>query len=104
METSTLQTRIIVNKMDKKKKELRSKSKSLDPSVQIGKSGLSESIIKEVKKQLDQKDMIKIKLLRSAIEDSDKKKIAEELAKKTGAELIDQIGFTLVLKKVRKSK
>lgn len=90
--------------MDKKHKELKSKSKTLDPSIQIGKSGLTESIIKEIKRQLTQKNMIKIKMLKSAIEDKDKKVIAEEIAKKTHSEIIDQIGFTITIKKISSLK
>ena len=86
--------------MDKKHKELKADSKSLTPAVQIGKAGVNESIITEVKRQLQQKKMIKVKLLRSAIEDKDKKKIAKDLAKKTNSEIIDLIGFTITHRKL----
>ena len=80
-------------------KAIKEKAKSLQPTVQIGKSGLTDAIIKEIKKQLSRKRLIKIKFLRSALEAKDKKQLAKEVTKKTNAELVDQVGFVVVLKK-----
>ncbi|MEA3514093.1 MAG: YhbY family RNA-binding protein [Nanoarchaeota archaeon] len=78
-------------------KELRQKAKLIDPIIRIGKNGFSESTIIQIKQLLKKRKLIKIKFLKSFLEDNDKKKAAEELCSKTGAELIDKIGFIVVI-------
>ena len=48
-------------------KELKKKAHGLNHILTIGKSGLTEPVIKEVKKKLKQKKLIKIKFLKSAL-------------------------------------
>ena len=64
------------------KKKLSEKAKIIEPILRIGKSGLTESVIEEIKKQLQKKRLIKIKILKSALEDKDKKELAIKLAPK----------------------
>lgn len=82
-----------------KNKEERKKSKTLSPIMQIGKSGLSETVIDEIKRQLRQKRLIKIKLLKSSLGEKDRKTIAKKVAEKVDAEYVDLIGYMLTLKK-----
>jgi len=81
------------------KKRLREKAKSIQPILRIGKSGLTENVIKEIKRQLKKRNLIKIKLLKSAAQRDSRKKFAKELAQRTDSELIQQVGFVIVLKK-----
>jgi RNA-binding protein YhbY len=37
------------------------------PTIRIGKDGVSGEILKEIERQLDKKEMVKIKILKSAI-------------------------------------
>jgi len=60
-------------------KKLKEKAKTLEPVIRIGKNGLTESTIKEIKKQLNKKKLIKVKLLRAFISDKNKKEVAKEL-------------------------
>ena len=80
-------------------KELKQKAKSLEPSVRIGKSGLTESIIDEIKIHLKEKKLVKVKLLKSSIQGKGKKAVARELAEKTSSVLVDRVGFVVVLYK-----
>ena len=80
-------------------KKLKEKAKILEPVIRIGKNGLTESTIKEIKKQLNKKKLIKIKLLRAFISDKNKKEVAKEIAQKTNSQLIDLVGFVVVLHK-----
>lgn len=84
-----------------KKISLKDKARGLEAIVRIGKNGLTESIINEIKKQLKIRKLIKIKFLKSAIEDKDKRQFAEDIAKQTNSELIDSVGFTVTLYKGR---
>lgn len=77
--------------------ELRKLAQSLDPILQIGKGGLSEGAVSEVKRQLKDAKLIKVKLLKSAREQEDRKDLAAELAEKAGAFLVEVRGNTVVL-------
>lgn len=79
------------------KKELRSKARTMTATMSIGKVGLTEPVIEEIKKQLRQKKLIKIKMLQSLAQDKDKDAVATELVEKTDAVLIDRVGFVIVL-------
>ena len=83
------------------KHELKQKAKGLLPLLRIGKNGITENQIKEIKKLLQKKKLVKIKLLKSFIEPTKKKRkeIARDLAKKTDSELVDLTGFVIVLYK-----
>jgi len=85
--------------MDKKLRKLKSESKMLKPSIIIGKNGIKEETIKNIKNHLKRYGMVKIKILKTYIEDKDKKIIAHTLADKCEAKLVDLIGFTVVLVK-----
>ena len=79
------------------KYDLTEKAKLLEPVLRIGKSGVTPGVIEEIKRQLKKKKLIKIKFLKPALADKDKKEFAKEIAEKTGSELINQVGFVIVL-------
>ncbi len=65
--------------------------------IQVGKSGVTDSLIEEIKSQLGKGKRVRVKMLRSAREDRDRKEIAEEVAGKTGARLVQGRGNTFIL-------
>ncbi len=81
------------------KAKLSEKAKLLAPVLRIGKSGVTEGIIKEIIEQLKQKKLIKIKFLKAVLGDKSRKEFAKEIAEKTESELIHQVGFVIVLYK-----
>lgn len=81
---------------------LRAKAANISPTLQIGKNGVTDSFISELKKQLRTRGLIKVKLTKGfmeIIERSDKSQIASDLAKKTDSEVISVVGFTIVFYK-----
>lgn len=86
--------------MDEKLRKLRSKSKNMKPDIIIGKNGINEAVIRNIKTHIRTYGVIKIKILKTYIEGKDKKLIVSELAKKCEAKLVDFVGFTLVLAKI----
>ena len=78
-------------------KELKEKSKFLEPVIRIGKNGLTENVVLEIKKHLKKHKLIKVKMLKPFLESKDKKEAAEEIAQKTDSMLIDKVGFVVVL-------
>jgi len=81
------------------KKEILAKAKLLEPVLRVGKSGLTENVIEEIKLQLKKRKLIKVKLLKSFIASKDRKKIAGEIAQRTDSKIVQQIGFVVVLYK-----
>ncbi len=79
--------------------QLRAKSKTIEPVLRIGKNGLTEGMINEIKLQLKKRKLIKIKLLKSFVQDKDKKLLVQEIAHSTNSEIIESVGFILVLHK-----
>jgi len=69
------------------------------PTVWIGKSGVSQELLKEIKKQLDKREMVKIKILKSALEGDEAKQIASRIAEQTEASLVEVRGHTFMLYK-----
>jgi RNA-binding protein len=84
--------------MDTKKiLELRGQAARMEATTHVGKNGITPSLIEEVKRQLKDNKLVKIKLLKSAIETTPREELAKELAQKAGAELIEVKGNTAVL-------
>jgi RNA-binding protein len=74
------------------------------PTVHIGKEGATTQIIKEVAKQLDTREMIKAKILKSALKDEETKNIATKIAEQTDSELVEVRGHTFLLYKRKMRK
>ena len=81
------------------KKTLKEKARSLDPVVRIGKNGVTSGILEEIKTHLKKRKLIKIKMIRSCFENTDKESVKRLILEKTGAELVSQVGFTLTIYK-----
>ncbi len=77
------------------KKVLKGKAHHLKPIAIAGKEGLSESFIASVNDALAARELIKVKFLEGS--GLDRKVDSKVLAEKTESELIDVIGFSIVL-------
>jgi len=73
------------------------------PTVWVGKEGATTQIINEISKQLDTREMIKAKILRTALKEEEAKNIATKIAEQTESQLIEVRGHTFLLYK-RKTK
>ena len=84
-------------------KTIRSQAQRLSVTLQIGKSGVTQTLIAELTRQLKLRTLVKIKFLAGAFPEPPSKKerqaLAALLAEKTGAEIIYQIGFIVTLYK-----
>lgn len=74
--------------------------------VQIGKKGVTESLIKEIKTRLDKHGVVKIRVLKSArsTPDFDREKLAQEVAEAVGGLLKEVKGFTFIIVKKDREK
>jgi RNA-binding protein len=74
---------------------LKARAHSLEPSVQVGHSGLTDAIAKEVDRALLAHELIKVKILG---DDRDARRdIAAAIAERTGSALVYSVGKVIVL-------
>ncbi len=81
----------------KQKRFLRSEAHHLQPLFQIGKLGLTDSVIAQIEEALEARELIKVNILQNCGED--KKEIAEKLAERNGLYVVQVIGNILILYK-----
>jgi RNA-binding protein len=79
----------------KEKRALRAEGNLLKPEVWIGKEGIGDGTITNVENTFNTKELVKIKIHESCPLDKDE--VVERLCIKTGAELVQTIGRTLLL-------
>ena len=79
----------------KQRSYLRSLAHNIDPTVYIGKAGVTDNVIKEIDQCLEARELVRIKLQEGA--ELDAKTVANELAPGLRAEFVQAIGrkFTL---------
>lgn len=65
--------------------------------IRIGKNGLTDGILEEIKRQLKQKKIIKIKI--GIKTEENRKEFARKVAELTNSELVEVRGFTFILRK-----
>jgi RNA-binding protein len=75
--------------------ELRKEAHDLDVTVWVGKAGV-DAVTEELRDQLAERDLVKVKFLRSARGGASTDDIADELAQSVGVELIETRGNTAV--------
>lgn len=81
----------------KQKRFLRAEAHHLTPIFQVGKGGVNDHMLRQIREALEVRELIKIRILDNCEED--KHEVAESLAKGTRAELVQLIGLTVVLYK-----
>jgi RNA-binding protein len=71
-------------------------------TVMIGKSGASEQIRTEIRRQLEKNKMVKVKILKTALTGDEAKQMAQRIAEQTESSLVEVRGHTFMLYKSRK--
>ena len=84
--------------MDKDKLyKLKAEASQLKPIMNIGKNGITDAVVEEIRKHLKANRLIKIKMLKSSREEKDTTTIAEKLAQATASEIIELRANNVVL-------
>ncbi len=81
----------------KQRSYLRSLANTMDPIFQIGKGGIGENLIKQFSDALEARELIKATVLRNS--ETDARETADEIAERTGADVVQVIGNRFVLYK-----
>ena len=84
----------------KQRAYLRSLANSIDPIFQIGKSGLSENLLKQLDDALEARELIKINVLESSGEDV--KSLGNKIANNINAICVQTLGNKITLYRARK--
>ncbi|MCW3986375.1 MAG: YhbY family RNA-binding protein [Candidatus Bathyarchaeota archaeon] len=72
------------------------------PTVWIGKNGISQEVLVEVDGQLERTEMVKVRILKAALEENNAKAIADEIAQQTESVLVEVRGHTFMLYRKKK--
>ncbi|NPA75168.1 MAG: YhbY family RNA-binding protein [Euryarchaeota archaeon] len=73
---------------------------NIDATIRVGKNGLTEGVIEEIRAQLKNRKIVKIKFLKNS-EREDMKALAERIAGEVGGTVVDVRGFTITIEKKR---
>lgn len=84
------------------KRHVRYKLKDEKPTIWVGKDGLTLPLLSEIENQLKKKKMLKIKILKSALQQDNAQAIASKAAEQSGASLVEIRGHVFILYKRHK--
>ena len=79
------------------KRHVRHELKDEKPTIWVGKDGLTPQLSNEIENQLEKKKMLKIKILKSALQQDTAQTIASKAAEQTGASLVEVRGHVFIL-------
>ena len=79
----------------KQRSTLRGIASKYETILQVGKGGISEALVQQVKDALRKRELIKMRVLDTCPLDA--REAAEELAARTGSEVVQVIGSRFVL-------
>ncbi|MCI6994939.1 YhbY family RNA-binding protein [uncultured Methanobrevibacter sp.] len=82
--------------MSQSKKEMMNRALSA-MTINIGKNGLNENVIEEIKRQLEANELVKLKFAKNIARDKDK--FIDDIVSQTRAKLIDVRGHVAVIYK-----
>lgn len=68
-----------------------------NPTIHVGKAGVTQGLVDEVSRQLDKRRVVKLRVLRSALAGRSVEDVAAEVAQQTESTLVEVRGHTFVL-------
>jgi len=84
------------------KLHVRHKLKDENPTAWIGKDGLTPQLSSQIDKQLEKNRMVKVKILRTALQNVTARDIATKAAEQTCSALVEVRGHVFILYRRRK--
>lgn len=73
-------------------------------TLQIGKEGANEQMLREVERHLEEHEVVKVKMLRSVLKMEERNDLAERVARLTDSTLIEVRGNTFIIYKPRRRR
>ncbi len=84
------------------KRHVRHELKEEGPTIWVGKEGLTPAVTKQVEDQLQRTKMVKIRILKSALQSDSAKVIATRTAGQVGAALVEVRGHVFIIYRRRR--
>jgi len=88
----------------KMKRRMKRKLSAEKPTIWVGKEGATTQMINEINRQLEQREVVKAKIQKTALKTEQAQDIATKIASQTSSALIEVRGHTFILYKKRKRK
>lgn len=86
------------------KRHVRHVLKDENPTIWVGKEGLTLQLVTEMQKQLEKSKMVKVRILPAALQaENTAQSIAAKAAEQTGAALVEVRGHVFILFRKRKA-
>lgn len=79
----------------KQRAYLKKQAHELQPSIQVGKSGITETVIRQVDEMLEKRELVKGKCLDTSPDAVHE--VMQTLLEETGADFVQTIGHTFVI-------
>lgn len=86
----------------KQKRYLRAMGNEMAPILQVGKGGITETVVTQTAEALEARELIKCRVLQNSFEEP--KTVADELAEQVQADLVQVIGRNFLLFRASKTK
>jgi len=80
-------------------KELKSRSVEKKPTVWIGKGGVTDALLGQIRRQLDANEVVKVRVHRTSLEGTEVARLADKIAEGTTSEIVDVRGRTFTVYK-----
>jgi RNA-binding protein len=74
------------------------------PTIWIGKDSISAQVVGEIDKQLETREMVKIRILDTAFKEEKAKNVALKVSEQTNSILVEVRGHTFILYRRRRQK
>ncbi len=87
----------------KMKQRIKNELSAEKPTVLIGKKGISQETLAEVDRQLEKAEMVKGKILKTALQEEKAGVLANQIARQTSSVLVEVRGHTFMLYRRKKS-
>ncbi len=86
----------------KQKRYLRAMGNEMEPILQVGKGGISETVVTQTDETLEARELIKCRVLQNCSEEP--KNVAAQLSEQVQADLVQVIGHNFLLYRPSKNK
>ena len=86
----------------KMKRRIKHELNAEKPTVLVGKHGVSQEVLAEIDGRLEKAEMVKAKILKSALGEDNAKTVAKKIALQTESTLVEVRGHTLILYRKKK--
>jgi RNA-binding protein len=86
------------------KRQIKHELSAEKPTVWIGKNGISKEVLAEIDRQLEQTEMVKVKILKTALGKDKAKAMANKIAQQTDSILVEVRGHTFILYRKKKKR